>query len=45
MTRACSTHGAKRNLYRALVRKLEERDHSKVLDISGKIIFWWILEE
>jgi hypothetical protein len=36
--------GDKRNTYKALVRKLKERDHSEERDVIGRIILEWILE-
>jgi hypothetical protein len=42
---ACSTHGEKRNAYRALVGKPEGKRPLGRLGIGGRIIVKWILEK
>jgi hypothetical protein len=44
MGRACSTTGQKRNAYRILVGKPEEKNTKTDQDVGGWIILKWILE-
>jgi hypothetical protein len=44
MNRACSTNGGKEDAYRTLVGK-PERNNYKNLDVDGRTILKWILEE
>jgi hypothetical protein len=44
MSRACSTHGEKRNAYRILVGKPEGKNHWEEPDIVRSVILKWILE-
>jgi hypothetical protein len=42
MSRACSTNGERKGLYRVLVGNLREGDHLEDPDIDGRIILRWI---
>jgi hypothetical protein len=42
MGRACSKHGEKRNAYRVLMGKLEEKRTLEDLDVGGRVILKWI---
>jgi hypothetical protein len=44
MSRACSTNGEKRNIYRILVGKPEGKNHWEDQDVGGWKILKWILE-
>jgi hypothetical protein len=45
MVRACTSHGANRNACRVLMGKPEGNRPLGRLDVSGRIIFKWILEK
>jgi hypothetical protein len=42
---ACSRHGDKRGVHKALMGRPEERDHLEGHGLGGRIILKWILKD
>jgi hypothetical protein len=45
MSRACSTHGEKKNACRSLMGSQKKRDHYEDQYVDGRIIFKRVLEK